>query len=746
MLSEMIIWYAAITITGIVALPIVSMVCKNLTDQGYCISKIIGILTLTYLTWILSYVFSFNRGTVLLAGLILCTVSLLCAIRNRPRIEKNVVIRNEALFFVVFVVFLIIRAYNPEITSFGEKFMDFAFLNAIVRTSQFPPYDPWLAGGSIDFYYYFGYLIVAVFSKLSGISTTITYNLGLVTFSALAANAAFGMGYNLTRNVRFGLLTMFFVVFIANSYIIFNLAGSLLHLPVASHDSIFELWASTRVIPNTINEFPYFSFIFGDLHPHVISIPFQLLALSLILNVYRSNGVGMRMYGEDRANIIAGVILFALCIGALFVVNAWDYPVYLVIFATTALVQQYRTSSLKNATIPVAITVILSIILFAPFYLDFQGTGASGIGIVCQNTLLINFVEIFALFMFLIFLFLLSHLNHDKRYVIALIPVVVISLVFFQILLVIVPLIVLCIYLLYNQASSWQDAMDSRFVLILMLTGALLALFCEIFYLDDGLGAPNERMNTVFKLYLQIWILWGIASGYVVYFMYSHLVHPAYCAYTARAHTAHPTRTACSTLPPPNPGSRIPGTMIKWVWVTVFCILLVSGCVYLFTGTCSKITIDRNPPTLDGIKYMNESERGEYLAILWIRGNIDGTPVIVEAPGMSYSTGSRISAFTGLPTVIGWQGHEMMWRNDHNDLQIRAADVNSIYGTMSAADASRLMEKYNISYIYIGTTERARYGRGVEKFEDADHFECVYIGSARIYKLKSSLDGDHNGK
>jgi uncharacterized membrane protein len=174
MLSEIIIWYAAITITGIVTLPIVSMVCKNLADQGYCISKIIGILILTYLTWILSYVFSFNRGTVLVAGSILCIVSLLCTMKNMPLLTKKIVIRNEALFFVVFVAFLIIRAYNPEITSFGEKFMDFAFLNAIMKTSHFPPYDPWLAGGSIDFYYYFGYLIVAVFSKLSGISTTIT--------------------------------------------------------------------------------------------------------------------------------------------------------------------------------------------------------------------------------------------------------------------------------------------------------------------------------------------------------------------------------------------------------------------------------------------------------------------------------------------------------------------------------------------------------------------------------------------
>jgi YYY domain-containing protein len=737
MLSEIIIWYALITAIGIVALPIVSMVCKNLTDQGYCISKTAGILMLTYLTWMLSYQFSFSRSTVLMAGSILCVISLLCAMKNRPQITKEIVIRNEALFFVVFVVFLVIRAYNPEITTFGEKFMDFAFLNAIMRTSQFPPYDPWLAGESINFYYYFGYLIVAVLSKLSGISTAITYNLGLVTFSALAANAAFGVGHNLTRNVRYGLLTMLFVVFIANSYIVFNVAAGLLHLPVASHEQVFGLWASTRVIPATINEFPYFSFIFGDLHPHVISIPFQLLALLLILNIYRSKSGGMRMYGESRACILAGMLLLALCIGAFFTVNAWDYPVYLVLFATVALAQQYRTACLKDAILPVAIVAILSIVLFAPFYLDFQGTGASGIGIVHQNTLLINFIEIFALFIFLIFSFLISHLNLDKRYVIALLPVILLSLIFFQILLVIVPLILLCIYLLSDQASSSQDTMDNRFVLILVLTGALLALFCEIFYLNDCLGAPNERMNTVFKLYLQIWILWGIAAGYSVYSIYSrYFAQPAY--------STQPIR---STEPPSErSGSRISDSWIKSIWTVIFCILIVSCCIYLFTGTCSKITLDHNPPTLDGIEYLNESERGEYLVILWIRSNIAGTPVILEAPGRSYSTGSRISAFTGLPTVIGWQGHERMWRKDYDGVRLRTGDVDAIYSTPNINYAIGLLNKYNVTYIYIGTTERARYGRGSDKFEDEDYFECVYIGSTRIYKLKGSQDGDHDGR
>ena len=695
MLNEAIIWYAMISFIGAAAFPIVSMVCKNLSDQGYSISKIVGILMLAYLTWILSYPLSFNRDVVLLSLAIICIVSLIC-IKNRPQIKWEIVIRNEVLFFIVFIVFLTIRVYNPEITAFGEKFMDFAFLNAVMRSSHFPPHDPWFSGGLLNFYYYFGYLIVAVLSKLSGIPTTITYNLGLVTFSALAASASFGIGYDLTKKARYGISTMIIIVFIANPYIVFNLTGSFLHLPVTHHENLFGFWASTRVIPNTINEFPYFSFIFGDLHPHVISIPFQLLALTLLLNIYKSTDKGINIYGETRIHVLAGIIISALSIGVLFPMNAWDYPTYLALFIIIVLIQQYRTARIRDALIPIISVVIMSVILFVPFYMDFHGTGASEIGISHQKTLLINFIEIFALFLFLIFSSLFSHLDLDRRYVIALIPITILSLLFFQILIIIIPLIVLCLYLFH------KDTKNNQFVLALVLVGSLLAVFCEIFYLNDRLGAPNERMNTVFKLYLQIWILWGVAAGYCLYDLsLKHLI--------SRKRT---------------------------IWTVLFCILIASCCIYPFTATYTKMNIDHNPASLDGIAYLNGSDRGDYFAISWIRRNITGTPVIIEAPGRCYSTDSRVSAFTGLPTVIGWEGHEMMWRGSYEDVRVRAEDVDKIYSTRNINTAIGLLNKYNVSYVYIGAAERARYGKGLDKFEDEDCFEWIYIGSVRIYRYK----------
>ena len=243
--------------------------------------------------------------------------------------------------------------------------------------------------------------------------------------------------------------------------------------------------------------------------------------------------------------------------------------------------------------------------------------------------------------------------------------------------------------------------------MVLVLIGSLIAIFCEIFYLDDRFGAPNERMNTVFKLYLQIWILWGIAAGYCMY----------------RSISVLKRRNGIN----------------KTAWIVFFCILFASSGICSLTITAERISIDHNPPSLDGIVYLNLSDKGEYRAISWIRREITGTPVILEAPGEnSYSTDSKVSAFTGLPAIIGWRWHEIMWGRGLDEVGTRVKDADTIYKTCDAPLAIELLDKYNVSYIYIGGAERERYyeGGGLDKFENEDYFECVYIGSVRIYRLK----------
>jgi YYY domain-containing protein len=246
-------------------------------------------------------------------------------------------------------------------------------------------------------------------------------------------------------------------------------------------------------------------------------------------------------------------------------------------------------------------------------------------------------------------------------------------------------------------------SVSSKFVSILIFMGTLLALFCEVFYIDDYFGKPLERMNTVFKLYMQLWILWGIAAGYGLF-----------------------------ALSPKVFNSR---NFYK-IWTGLLLLLIVSSGVYPFMLVYARTEGFSGKPTLDGIEFMKKEYLPDYDAIYWINKNINGIPVILEAPGNSYSSAARISSYTGLPTIIGWLGHEVQWRNGWEEPLLRVNAADRIYDS-NLEEAMILLKKYNVSYVYLGDIERKKYRYpGLKKFEDPYRFELVYQGVAEIYRVK----------
>jgi len=241
--------------------------------------------------------------------------------------------------------------------------------------------------------------------------------------------------------------------------------------------------------------------------------------------------------------------------------------------------------------------------------------------------------------------------------------------------------------------------------LILIFVGTLLALSAEVFYIDDIFGKPLERMNTVFKLYMQVWLLWGIAAGYGLFILSPRVFN-----------------------------SR---SLYK-IWTGLFLLLILSSAVYPFMLVYARTQGFSGKPTMDGIEFMKNEYHPDYDAIYWINKNINGIPVILEAPGKSYEFfTSRISTYTGLPTIIGWWGHEVQWRNNWEEPTLRAKDADRIYETKDPEEAMLLLKKYNVSYVYLGDTEMKRYpDKGLRKFEDPNKFELVYRGVAEIYKVK----------
>ncbi|HOL41964.1 MAG TPA: DUF2298 domain-containing protein, partial [Methanospirillum sp.] len=226
--------------------------------------------------------------------------------------------RYYLLFGMVFLTLLIVRAYNPDING-AEKFMDHGFLASILRSPVVPPLDPWFAGGSLNVYYYFGHWIIATPALMTGIPSYILFNLALPTIAALSALNLYGVGSLTLKQVRLLPVLAFFVV---NPYFIY--------LALTGTRSFTLLWDSSRVIQNTINEYPLFSFLFGDVHAHVLGI----LAQSFLVLLVTAACICWRRGTPVRVVII---LLTALGLSVIPAVNSWDVLIWAPMILVTGL-------------------------------------------------------------------------------------------------------------------------------------------------------------------------------------------------------------------------------------------------------------------------------------------------------------------------------------------------------------------------------------------------------------------------
>jgi len=205
-------------------------------------------------------------------------------------------------------------------------------------------------------------------------------------------------------------------------------------------------------------------------------------------------------------------------------------------------------------------------------------------------------------------------------------------------------------------------------------------------------------MNTVFKFYFSAWILWGLAAAF-----------------------------ACVELWPRR--FRFPEVAKALVLVP-----LGLGLVYPLTATGTK-TNGFDPiggRTLDGSDYLAGQSAADYDAIQWINRSLP-EGVVAEAIGGSYSQYARVSTHTGLPTVLGWGGHEVQWRGNADLQGSRQGDIQRLYETTNWDEAADLLDKYGIDYVYVGPLEVSTYPRLNEDKFDAFMDKIFDNGMVRIY-------------
>ena len=791
-------WYLSLFLLGLAAYPFTRLALHSLPDKGYPLARISGLLLLAWGVWLpASYTVPFERPLIgaVLALIVLAGAALAWAQRTGLRAEwqarRGYFLRVEMLALAAFLLVLFLRWGNPDLWhpwKGGEKPMDFSYFNAVLKSTTFPPYDPWYAGGYINYYYY-GFVLAGVLVKFLGLVPAFAYNLLIPTLFMLIVLGAFSLGVNLTawgrRNrlspaetaplrlpLAGGMLAALALAVMGNlgtARMIWR-GYQMLAAPSATNEAIAGLslltrlwwglqgmlrslagaslpygiadwyWLPSRAIPplgdvEPITEFPAFTVIYADLHAHLIALPVTLLALAFALAVVYALSRGQRPP-------LAGVFLGALAIGALKPTNTWDWPTYLALsllalgwaafaprVAAAGPSEGEAAARTGRRLAPLLLFLALVSTLYRPYDLWF-GSGYNKVDwwFGPKTPLSAYFVH-WGGFLFVLVSWLawetlrwmartpLSALGRLRPYR-NLITGTLAAFGGLMLLLglplpgteipplrdavhvawVVIPLGVWVLALLFN------PHLNAPRRAVLFLTGAALALtlLVEVIVLRGDIG----RMNTVFKFYYQGWTLLGLSAAAALWWLFQEAL----------------------------PHWRGAGALL---WQGALALLAASMLLYPLMGGAAKFK-DRMaaeaPHTLDGMAYMQYAEyydqggpyplKPDYAAIRWLQENVDGSPVIVEGNTPEYRWGTRITMYTGLPGVVGWNWHQRQQRGGvipADWVTSRIGEVTFFYSTEDAQAAADFLRKYGARYFVLGNLERAYYpASGLGKFAAYD--------------------------
>ena len=755
------LWTALVYGVALATLPLGLMVFRFLPDRGFLLARVLGLLLTAYIAWLLASLnwVAFSRESVLLGLGALATLSLWIAHRHRGELAGfirqrwRLLLGSELLFLGAFGAFVLIRMANPDLWNpwfGGEKPMDLAYLSATVRSTVMPPLDPWFSGGAIN-YYYFGHFTVAAMIKATGIPTTTAFNLAVPLFFALTAGGAFSLGYNLAEGARLalrrsgavvvpawsavcaGLAAVMFIVILGNLDGAMQLAqGAWEYVARGNVFPNFDYWRSSRMMPPDppgfeITEFPFFTFLFADLHAHLMALPLTLLVMGLGI----SNLLGAYSGANLRARLpVLGVL--GLALGALWATNAWDGPTYLglslLLLGVGEWVQRRRAgpATLRNAVVAlawlrnalVASVLVLgaAVVLWLPYHLRLTTT-LDGIIPAPVQTTLWRYLAIHGLFIFLAGSFLAAALWRERTYLsdlgrqllasppgryaavagCFLLGTLFIALgiagfgtVAFLLLLALPTGVLAWCWLRNVEAHSRPEAPYVTVAILMLGLAFAIGIGVDLVVVEDGL----ERLNTVFKLYLQAWVLFAVAGAYGLWRLLF-----------------------------------VEGLLrrLTWphlLWGAAAGALIIGALAYPVPAVQARVgeRTHTTPWTLDGTAYMEEAVypdehgrlplKGDLQAIEWLQANVDRSPVVLEGVTPPYRWGARVSAYTGLPTVVGWDWHEIVRKCGLAPcpaVHARLRDVERAYSTSDPREALAVLRKYDVSYVYVGELERLYY-------------------------------------
>jgi uncharacterized membrane protein len=652
---NILIWWSTFFAVGVINFPLTALLFKKFPDLGYGISKTFGFIIITYLSFFLAifHILPFTRVTIIFVLLLLAIVNLYLFNKNKDLLKQiknkiKIIIFQEIFFSAGYLFWAVVRGYQPDINGL-EKFMDYGFVNTLLRSNYLPPIDMWFSGQPIN-YYWFGHFWTALITKLTAIPSSTTYNLMLATIMGLALSAIFSIVTSLTSHYfqetskkvyLAGLISAILVIFAGN-----------FHTPVyLLKDGPDKYWYpdATRFIgyhpennDKTIHEFPMYSFVVSDLHAHLINFPFVLLFIALTWNFLISEDKRLRNWASIA---FAGFVL-----GVMFMTSTWDFGNYLLASGVIYLSANIRKKGLQFNTIldtatQIVVLIFLGILFALPFIINFTSI-AQGIALTDTHSALWQLGVLWGY-----------------------------------------PAVLTIIFTIFLFKSNKFNNPAIIFILALLISSWALIILPEIVYVKDIYIASHHRANTMFKLTYQAFVMSYLTSGFIAVVVMSSLKQ----------------------------------IIDKITIFILFFVTMGSVFIYSYYAISSYYGELRHFHGLNGETWLSISYPDQYEALMWLRDNVKGQPVMLEAPGDSYTEFNVLSSYSGIPTVSGWFVHEWLWRGSPDIPQARVSDITLIYTDPDINLTKDMLNKYNVSYVIIGDNER-------EKFPNIDEAKFNQIG------------------
>jgi YYY domain-containing protein len=742
--------------------------------------------------------------------------------------NKLLILTTELLFLLAFAFLAFLRAANSELAS-TEKPMELMFINSIMQSETFPPQDAWLSGYAIS-YYYFGYVMTAMLARLSNLPGSLAHNLMTSLIFALGAVGSFGIVYNLLAqspisNLQSSIENRQSKIVNRKSSIANSLLAPLFLLLVSNFEALLEVfhrlglgwtknsetgewtgafwtwldmkelsqppaeplgwipdrylwwWRASRVIQDydiagghreVIDEFPFFSFLLGDLHPHVLAIPFGLLAVSVALNIFLGGWRGgkLQLLGAKLEINLPGFLFAALTLGGLAFLNTWDIltGAALIVFAYVlwrASENGWNGSRFEDVLLLSLPLGILALLLYLPFYFGFSSQAGGLLPNFMYPTRGAHLWVMWGTLLIPIFAFLLYRWikepprpNWKLGLTIGLGLTLILSLL--ALLLGWIGSIVERDFVNATLASFNMTA--SQFLAetslrrlnhiggLLTILAVLVPAVSMLFGRNEKREASNEErvMSNEAKdsslvthhsslsfplLLLTLGALLLLAPEFVyLRDQFGYRINTIFKFYyqTWMLWSLAAAFGAAFLL------QRLRGLadlgVRSLMGLVIFC-----GLLYPALGVWTKT--DNFKPyfgyNLDDFTRIQRENPDDAAGIAFLQTQPEG--VVAEVVGGSYSYYARVSTYTGFPAVMGWPGHESQWRGGNELHGSRENDIETLYVTARWEDAQAVIERYNIRYIFIGSLERISVNVNEEKF--ALYLKPIFRqGSTTVYQ------------